>query len=365
MKSMIQNIETIIDTLPPENRDLCKRIFNIHSRTGSLAPPPEMEPWIIERFGSLDAVKTQTIIIVENRLTFHCSLFNELRAKRPVEAAANIDIESSLKDNRECSFCSPLTETPADTFGRIQGKHCITASNAAKYDALHGLVIFKQHYPFDYDAEHLADYVDTAMRWLEAAHQTMPDHIFPFIMWNCTWRAGASITHGHMQTLLSPQPYARVSFLHHCANVYQNLFAADYWKDLGAVHTALNLSVEHEGILVFAHLNPIKEKEIWIIGHAADTGLSWCISRVLKCYYDMGVRAFNMSLVMPPLVTAPEWADFPLLVRLVDRGNLKLKVTDIAAMEFYGGSVISSDPFALASLLRPYFNPEQSGNRKR
>lgn len=357
MKSMIRNIEAIIETLSSKDRELCRRIFTIHRRTGSTVPPREMEPWIIEKFGSLEAVKNQTIIMVENRLMFHCTLFNELRAKRPVESDTNMDIESALKDNRKCSFCSPLTKTPADTFGRIEGKYCITASNAAKYDALHGLVIFNQHYPFDYNAEHLADYFDTARLWLDTAHRTQPECVFPFIMWNCSWRAGASITHGHMQMLLSPHPYAKVSLLQHGAAVYRNLYSENYWKDLMAVHTALNLSVEHQGISVFAHLNPIKEKEIWIIGQAANPGLIWCISRVLNCYYDIGVRAFNMSLVIPPLVPMPEWVDFPVLVRLVDRGNLKLKVADIATLEFYGGSVVSSDPFALASTLRPYFKP--------
>ena len=32
--------------------------------------------------------------------------------------------------------------TPEDVFGRIRGRHCITASNVAKYDGFHAVVIF-------------------------------------------------------------------------------------------------------------------------------------------------------------------------------------------------------------------------------
>ena len=51
------------------------------------------------------------------------------------------------------SFASPLENTTEDTFGRITGRHCVTASNIAKCDELHGLVIFKNSHPLKWGRE--------------------------------------------------------------------------------------------------------------------------------------------------------------------------------------------------------------------
>jgi hypothetical protein len=46
------------------------------------------------------------------------------------------------------------------------------------------------------------------------------------------------------------------------------------------------------------------------------------------------------------------WAGFPLVVRLVDRGNPDSNASDVAAMELFGSSVIASDPFEVVRRLR-------------
>ena len=54
-------------------------------------------------------------------------------------------------------FARPLTDTTADVFGRIQGRFCVTASNVAKYDAWHGLIIPNEAQPLHFSAEQLED----------------------------------------------------------------------------------------------------------------------------------------------------------------------------------------------------------------
>ena len=54
-------------------------------------------------------------------------------------------------------FCNPYEYTPEDVFGGVVGKHCVTASNIAKYDYLYAVIVFKdQHlykspYPSHFD----------------------------------------------------------------------------------------------------------------------------------------------------------------------------------------------------------------------
>jgi hypothetical protein len=46
------------------------------------------------------------------------------------------------------------------------------------------------------------------------------------------------------------------------------------------------------------------------------------------------------------------WARMPLVARFVDRGAPLSPTSDIAALELFGSSVISSDPFDVARTLR-------------
>ena len=64
--------------------------------------------------------------------------------------------------------------TPEDLFGRVTGRHAITASNIAKYDAFHGVVIFDHHNPLQFSREAIVDYLDVGLRWAqEAAYRFM------------------------------------------------------------------------------------------------------------------------------------------------------------------------------------------------
>ena len=54
-------------------------------------------------------------------------------------------------------FSNPYENTPEDVFGRVIGKHCVTASNIAKGDGLHGLVIFNEFNPLHFSREEVLE----------------------------------------------------------------------------------------------------------------------------------------------------------------------------------------------------------------
>jgi hypothetical protein len=67
----------------------------------------------------------------------------------------------------------------------------------------------------------------------------------------------------------------------------------------------------------------------------------------------MGVTSFNLALYLPPLAPVNEdWDGFPAVVRMVDRGDPANKTVDVGAMELYASSVITSDPFRVAEVMR-------------
>ena len=74
---------------------------------------------------------------------------------------------------------------------------------------------------------------------------------------------------------------------------------------------------------------------------------------MLACFRDkLGVSSFNLGLATPPLADTEEsWEGFPVIIRLVDRGDTGSRVSDIGGMEIYASSVVSSDPFELGRQL--------------
>jgi len=352
----IIELPRLVESLPDESRERFQRIFRLSSTTGHLNPPPVMHPWIERYFGSLKAVQRQQIIKLTNIITWEGALFNDLRARRPMEARDHTNVQHIVQGNGSGPFRKPLEGTPEDTFGRVQGRHSITASNIAKYDGFHGLVIFDEHNPLHLDLEAVSDYLDTALAWASRAHVTDPSARYFFFMWNCLWKSGASITHGHAQmTLTRDMHYAKIEALRRGALAYRQQYGSSYFDDLYIVHRDLGLTFSDGNVRSLAYLTPIKEKEVLLMADEVNDDLKREIYRALSSFTQaLNVLSFNLALYMPPLeVPADEdWTGFPVLVRIVDRGDLGNKVTDFGGMELYAQSVIGTDPFFIAQQLR-------------
>jgi hypothetical protein len=348
------HLPDIVANLPSSERELFHRLFHMSTTVGRLKPPPSMHPWIEEYFGSLEAVLTQRIIKVTNLVTWEGALFNEIRSQRPMEATVKADLREAIIESEGDPFCHPMEGTPEDSFGRVKGSHSVTASNIAKYDGFHGLVIFDEHDPLRFRQEEVADYIDTALAWARKAHSEEPEAKYLFFMWNCLWKAGASIIHGHAQMTLSREMhYAKIEQLRRAALNYRATYGGNYFDDLYRVHASLGLAFTRKGTRLLAYLTPVKEKEILLLSPELGNDLKEAIFGVLRCYVEnLGVSAFNLALIMPPLAPAEEdWAGFPVMVRLLDRGDPMNRTADMGAMELYASSVISSDPFQVAMAL--------------
>jgi hypothetical protein len=356
MTRTILDLEAAIGDLPADARAAADRILTVATTTGRLEAPPAMHPWIVKLFGSVDAVSAQRIVRVTNNVTLEGALFNDLRALRPMEAKGGEEVRATIAGAANDPFDRPLEGTPADTFGRIKGAHGITASNVAKYDGYHGVLVFDEHDPLaPVDAATIRDHLVTTRRWGEAALADDPAARYLFVMWNCLWRAGGSIVHGHMQmTATRGSHYPKVEALRRQALAYDAATGRDYFDDLWLVHDALGLGAEVDGARVFASLVPIKERECVVLGRAGTdaTSLAPGIALAVTALRKAGVMAHNMAVYLPPLAPDGEdWRRFPPLARIVDRGDPANKTSDIGAMELYAASVIATDPFRVADTL--------------
>jgi hypothetical protein len=350
----IVDLDRIAAELPQRERELFARLYDVVPAVGHVNPPEHMRRWINKYFGDVDAVTEQKVVKVTNRWTLDCSLFNELRARRPLEARIPVDLADEIARTAPDPFCEPELNTPEDVFGRIHGKYTVTASNIAKYDGFHGVVIFNEHDPLAFTEASVQDAINVSRQWFDACAALDAAAVYPLIMWNCLWKSGASIPHGHMQvSLTSGMHYGKVEKQRRSSVAYREQFGSSYYDDVYSVHESLGLGRTQDGVRVMAHLTPLKEKACVIFGERLDEGFVRVVYETLNCLTDhLNVVSFNLVIWLPPLAdTAEDWSDFPIIAQIVDRGDPLNRTADFGAMELYAASVVSSDPFKVADAI--------------
>ena len=353
------DLPDIMTRLSGESRERADRILDVRIAHGRTDPPPEMSAWLERTFGSVDAVRQQTVVKVMNLATLEATYFAPLRAQRPLDLAPmSGDLAAEIQASEGGPFCHPETDTPADVFGRVRGSRVVTGANAAMADAHHGVIVFDQHDPLSFDVELIADVLTTGRTWAERARSGDPTTGNYLLLWNCLWRAGGSVVHGHAQVLLGSGPHvARLERLRRDVEGYRARIGSDLISDIVAVHRDLGLVRDIDDVALLGHVTPIKERELLLVGPAGgderDRSFVDALAKTLIAYRDrVGVRSFNLALWRPPLGDeADAWGWLPPFARIVDRGDPFQRSSDIGAMELYGTPVVSSDPYDLLAEL--------------
>jgi hypothetical protein len=342
-------------------RERADRLLEVSLVTGRTEPPPELGPWLEATFGSVDAVREQTVIKVSNPVTLEATLFAPLRGRRPVDGpAASGDLAAEIAATADDPFCHPETGTPAEPSGRVRGARVVTGANAALADAHHVVLVFDAHDPLAFDRELIVDVLGTGRAWAERARRDDPGAVNYLLIWNCLWRAGGSIIHGHAQALVGAgRHYERLERLRRDVGTYAALVpGGDLVEEIVAVHRSLDLTIEAaDGVTVVANLTPMKERELVVVGTAGmeetDGRFADALARTLIAYRDrVGVRSFNLAIWRPPLATIAGWERVPPIARILDRGDPFQRPSDIGAMELYGTPIVGSDPYDLIAALR-------------
>ncbi len=348
----IGRLEALIASLPAADRDDFERIFAVTASAGRLVVPEQMRSWMLAQFESMEQVVEQHIVRLTNRVTLDEAVFNALRASRPLPPPVAPPATPIADD----AFADPLAMTPEDTFGRVRGEFCVTASNVAKAEGWHGLVVFDERDPLRWRREQVLDYLETGRRWMARAREEDPEARYGVFIWNCLWRAGASIVHGHAQVLLArDRHYGRIERLRRDATQYRAERGRDYFEDLYRAHRAVGCATERAGVRVLASLTPARQHEVMLLSGEDSPELAGTVYDVLSALRDrMGVTSFNLAVCSPPPSAGePEgWRGFPTIARVLDRGDPTSQTSDFGAMEIYAASVISSDPLRLARVLR-------------
>jgi len=343
------NIQTITELpeyvahLPEDKRMRFERVFRIDRSTGYCSVPETMRAWVTTRFGGLETVQHQHVIRVTNLVTFDGALYNPLRRRR----SQSFHQSPPPSDD---SFSQPLLYTAEDKFGRIYGSSCLTASNIAKWDGLCSILIFKDPDVLSFTQESIRDCLRTSLVWAERAHQYDPEARYFIWIWNSGAKAGASMAHAHAQMALTRgMHYAKVEWLRQAALRYSRQHGASFFDDLLAIHEDVGLAFQAGRLRGFFYLAAGRPKDTWIYGRAINDDLADAMYIALKgLVMGCGMQSFNVAILAPPLFPESNeegWAEFPVIVRIGDRGAQNAVTSDIGALELYAQNVIPEDPF--------------------
>jgi hypothetical protein len=324
---------------------------------GATVPPASLEPWLRTTFGSADAVRHQRLVRVTNLATLESAVFASLRGRRPQQGpSARNGVRDEIAGSEGDPFCDPEHETPANTFGRVRGRRMVTGANAGLAEAHHAVLVFDHHDPLAIDGDLVVDLLETGRAWAEQARATDPDARHYLLLWNCLWRAGGSIIHGHAQAVLGRgRPHAAIDRFTRDADRYRDRHGTDLITDLVAAHRSLGLAIEgRDGVTTLSHLVPVKERETLVVGARGmderHPSFAAAVAHALGTYLGpLGIRSFNLALWRPPIDEAPH--DRPPIVRLVDRGDPLARPSDIGAMELYGSPIVTADPYDVIAAL--------------
>eukprot|EP00887_Chlorella_sp_A99_P007270 scaffold2.g7270.t1 len=355
------------------------RIYSFHQGFPRCRGTPELEA----KYGVAQQNK-QHVMSITNLVSLTQCWYNEARSSKPQTFSAPTS-PADPTIGRGCDFCDWQALTAADTWGRVERPHAVSASNLFKYVApAQGVVLFKHHNPLEFSMEQLGDLLGVAHGWFEAAAEAAvaegqaPAELHPLLVWNCLARAGASQYHGHAQVMLSGAPFPEQARAAAAAARYAAQHGRPYLPDLHAVHEAAGLlwrvhsSAPGDTAHALPSLAPVKagglpgrDCELVVRGsHLLSPAFQLALFACLRALIDeLGVRTFNAAISFDPAPAGGAHTangggggggvvSGPCTARLVSRGKLGSAASDYGGLEVFGGaSIAHTDPYAVGAAL--------------
>lgn len=309
---------------------------------------------------------------MRNVYTDDLTWFNAARKTKPQTFSSTVSDVRQLdsKGPQNCDFCAWETLSAEDTFGRIEGKHCVSASNLFKYAApSQGVILFKHHDPLELDLPRVADLLEVADGWFNAAAEAAAaQDLHPLLVWNALPRAGASQYHGHAQTMVSAVPFPmQLREKYACERFSGQYDGASYYDALVEAHAAVGLATRWAAVAeqddsgskatAYASICPLKDAEIVV--HGASLRCPAFQALVFAALHaligELGCQSFNAGFHNIPLASvrgSVSGGSVPVVARVVSRGRVGSAASDFGGLEVFGGASIGhTDPWRVKEAL--------------
>eukprot|EP00094_Tigriopus_californicus_P010730 TCALIF_10349-PA protein Name:"Protein of unknown function" AED:0.08 eAED:0.05 QI:109/1/0.5/1/1/1/4/0/419 len=344
-----------------------KRIFQVEVLHGKLKVTDSfkhiVQIWLGGKRDLYQQFLDQTILRITNRFTHLTTVFNPLRAARPLP---KYDVDPLVyakqiinRTKTGCNFCDFEHLTVREHFGSLETKLVALASNAFKLSDYHALIIPKNHNVLALTKQTINESLSLAQEWFGRVHLDVPDQTHPHLLFDAMPHAGASQVHPHFHAFLGKRGYlGQFNLLAAASKGYEVQFPShSFILDLIQSHFDLNLGVQVGSAYMIASMDAHKDHEILIVGPNFGPDFVEAFHTVYLAFRDvLGIYCFSSALVGPPLVASTESASLPAMLKIGARGNCQSSVNDVSSLELYMLYNVNTDPYQTIRAVRQIRN---------
>jgi hypothetical protein len=313
-----------------------------------------------------EEVENQTVFIVRDRLSGHEVSINQLRTKRVArpEGEEPVTLIDKQRDENPCPWCSSdgywQPDLWADDFGQVweaetAGKRQFVAqSNWARLAPISGIALgnHEAHNVLRLSLAQFKGMLDVAERYIERARKRKPKAQSFIVFMNGGPKAAASVWHAHMQ-IVGKEGDQHFAY----PETIATRCGVDYWERVRDVHEELDLLVNRgDSGVAWVNVAPVRDRDITFASATISKGAE-LVYDLLQILIQKGTNNFTLAAILSLEYVTREtsnkgWKWPPVLWRLIDRGDMRVKHSDVGAMEFFGSCVVATDPFEVAKWIK-------------
>jgi hypothetical protein len=193
---------------------------------------------------------------------------------------------------------------------------------------------------------------DTAERYIAEARRFRAGANQFIIFLNGGIKSAASVDHAHLQVVGrdDEQHFAYPeTVVARCP--------ADYWQQMHRIHEDLGLATAESECVAWASLVSVKECDTCVISPNIHDGAVF-VYKLLQILLQRGTNSFSLAAIPSPFLfsghcSVDRFRNWPsVLWRLVDRGDIRVRHSDIGSLELFGSAIVATDPWLVASRFR-------------
>jgi diadenosine tetraphosphate (Ap4A) HIT family hydrolase len=321
-----------------------------------------------------DAVEQQPLVVARDVALGAEAMFNPLRARRIAAPAPHPSLHRVVPLTAEpeaCRWCgrgrsadgAAPRDLAVDLFGALYAANgrVRASANWARQAPVSGIIFGddRMHDVLALSREDFRALFEAAELYVDAARAAFRDIEYFEVFINGGTRSAASVAHAHAQVV----GRARRHFAY--PETIASRAPADYWASVRDVHRDLGLAAGFDGGVAWANLVPVKERDVTAVSATLPEGADMMHS-ILQALIGQGTNSFSLTALLAPRMARGRsgigrfrhWP--PVIWRLVDRGDARVRHADIGCLELFGSAVVATDPFDVARWLRDRAAPQRA-----
>ncbi|XP_027221870.2 uncharacterized protein [Penaeus vannamei] len=341
-------------------------LYEVHDRYSKKLDLPgpfakQVNSWFQGNKALMEDIHHQHLIHVFHPLTSEHTVYNPVRAKRPMPTQQmNLYewVEKLAEEtSKNCDFCKYNEMTAVDEFGRDDKSDTARVTNTFKVEAWHSMVVTKHlHHPLNFTKELMNHFFKAAMSWIYEVSRKDPAYIYPNIAWDTLHHAGASQIHPHIHMMMAPDHYyGYFELMRSAAQRYYQEKGENYFNAVLEVHAALGLVVEYGDAVAIPIMTGKADLEVMFLSDYPGEDFYSLIYHTINAYHDTFTQFCKSFVGAWPALGTTEAASrgrMPTVARLISRGDCTSLRTDFSSYEIFQIVYRTHDPWQIVAAIK-------------